>query len=189
MSTCPSVLSGAWRTRVFAALGALLLVAPAMPAAAANVPAAPPDLHLEWLEGGVPTRDAPGLEGEAGQTLTLRYVVRNVGGSDAFAVVLAENTSLGRLSAPRRVQPGPAAGAALARLLRLSLAPGIREVCIQATLQTERLADPEDPNPENNVLCRRVRVRPAASPEERIRNRALGQPGQEAGPGRAGNER
>lgn len=166
----------------------MLLIASAMPAAAANVRAAPPDLHLEWLEGGVPTRDAPGLDGETGQTLTLRYQVRNVGGSDAFALVLTESTSLGRLSGPSRVQPGPAAGAALARTLRLALAPGIREVCVQATLQTERLADPEDPNPENNVLCRRVRVRPAKSVEDRHRSRAPGQAVGEAGPLGAGDE-
>ena len=139
-----------------ASVSALLLLAASL--AGASQP--PPDLHLEWLHEGRPTREAPDLEGRPGQTRSLAYVLRNVGGSPAFAVVISESTTLGRLGLARRVQPGPAPGDSMTRTLRFALAEGIREVCVHVTLQTTRVTDPEDPNPENNVLCRRVRVQP-----------------------------
>ncbi|MBZ0089314.1 MAG: hypothetical protein K8H90_02935, partial [Thermoanaerobaculia bacterium] len=97
-----------------------------------------------------------------GETVRLRFRLRNVGGEGAFAAVLAAATALGPQGAPERIQPGPRAGESLARSLRLPLAEGMRDLCIDAALQRPRPADPGDPNPGDNCICRPVRV--AAKP-------------------------
>ena len=45
------------------------------------------------------------------------------------------------------------------RTLSLSLARGMREVCIDAALETAHADEPRDPNPRDNRICRPVRVR------------------------------
>lgn len=122
---------------------ALLTVAAAPP---------PPDLRVAWSDG------AKELEGEAGITVPIGYAIRNVGGRDAFAVVVRVFTALGPV-APIRLQPGPAAGAALERQGTVSLAIGMRELCIDVTLQNVNIEDPPDPNLADNRICRVVKVR------------------------------
>lgn len=113
---------------------------------------APPDVRLDWI-------NAPDvITGEAGKTIEIRYTVRNVGGSPAFAVVLRNVSSLGALGEPVRVQPGPEPGRKMERSLSFALASGMRELCVEATLQNRNLDDPLDPTPSNNRICRVVRV-------------------------------
>ncbi len=120
--------------------------------------ASPPDVRLDWINA------ADVITGEAGKTIEMRYDVRNVGGSPAFAVVLRNVTSLGPLGEPVRVQPGPEAGAKMQRKLSFALAPGMRELCVEATLQNRNLDDPLDPTPSNNRICRVVRVTEKRTP-------------------------
>ncbi len=118
----------------------------------AAVASAPPDIRLEWTGGAGP------IEGKAGQTIELTYVVRNVGGTEAFAVVLRGLSSLGPTGDPVRIQPGPAAGRRIDRRSTMALASGMRELCIEATLQNRNRDDPLDPTPSDNRICRVVRV-------------------------------
>jgi hypothetical protein len=128
----------------------------------------PPDLRLEWIgEGGAPTREAPPLRGEAAETVTIVYQVRNVGGSDAFAAVLTARTALGVLGPDRRLQPGPRAAEATTRELTVALAVGMHELCLAARLQNLHLDDPDDPRPEDNRLCRRIEITEPSSPGRR----------------------
>ena len=112
----------------------------------------PPDLRLEWSDDGRP------VSGAAGTTAELAYRVRNIGGQGAFAVLLRAYSALGPLHRPVRIQPGPGPGAAVARVVAVSLAAGMREVCVEAQIQNLRIEDPSDPTPENNRICRAVAV-------------------------------
>lgn len=118
----------------------------------------PPDLRLEWMEGGRATTDGSDVVGVAGQRVSLAYQVRNVGGSDAYAVVISAYTALGRLGQRLRLQPGPAVGRALRRQLEMTLARGMRQLCLEVRLQTLEADEAQDPNPDDNRLCRRLEV-------------------------------
>ena len=128
----------------------------------------PPDLRLEWRLAEAYSRKAPPISGIAGSTVTLRYRLRNVGGSNAFAAVIASHTALGRQGRSIRLRPGPKAGRAFERTLDLPLAVGIREICIEARLQTIGANEPRDPHPEDNTLCRRITVHKTPDSEPRI---------------------
>lgn len=144
------------------ALAAALLVglAPGRPAPAADdVDTAPADLRLEWLVAGRPAAGEAGpIRGREGETVTVPYRLRNVGGADAFAVILEARTALGRSGAPERLQPGPAAGAKTDRTLRVAVATGMRELCIDARLQTVEAGGGGDPNRDDNRICRRIEI-------------------------------
>jgi hypothetical protein len=131
----------------------LLLVLAAMPIRAGDAPA---DLRLQWV--GPPAA----VRGPAGSTMELRFQIRNVGGKDAFATIVKAHTTLGPLNAPARVQPGPRAGALVERKLAVALADGMREICVEASLQNRSDGDPPDPNPVDNRICRPVNVAPEA---------------------------
>jgi hypothetical protein len=122
----------------------------------------PPDLYLEWIVNGRAVTDAPPITGASGETVELAYRIRNVGGRDAFCVVITAQTALGRVSPPRRIQPGPKAGAAFDRTLSMALARGMRELCVEVALQNLDAEDPEDPEPANNRRCRRVQTNETA---------------------------
>lgn len=144
----------------------LALLAP-LPGRASSAVDAPPDLRLEWVIDGRSSRVANPLQGVVGEVVRLDYQLRNVGGAPAFAAVLSATTTLGPLSGSQRVQPGPKPGESMRRSLRLTLVIGVRQVCIQARLQTVRATEAGDPNPEDNLLCRHVIVKDrdnAASP-------------------------
>lgn len=134
----------------------------------------PPDLRLEWLEGGRPTREAGPVSGAAGETLRLPYQLRNVGGGEAFAAVLSVRTTLGPLGRAERLQPGPDAGEEVPLWLDLPLARGMREVCVEVRLQTLDAGDPGDPNRTDNRLCRKVEVEPDKEQESGRREDAAG---------------
>lgn len=127
-----------------------------------------PDLRLEWIEADGDkerpqnelTPPTP-IEGHAGETVRLKYRIRNVGSTDAFAVIVRVQTGLGATERPIRVQPGPSAGRAIERTVDVALAVGLAEICIGASLQTVRVDDPRDPFTEDNRICRRATVRPA----------------------------
>lgn len=125
---------------------------------AANGSTTPPDLRLEWLD------PAEAIEGTAGETVELRYQLRNIGGRDAFAVVVRAHTSLGEPRRPERLQPGPKAGEKADRKLPLALAVGMREICIDVTLQNLSAEEPGDANVKDNRICRPIRVTPAKRP-------------------------
>ena len=133
-----------------------LVVAAALLLIAASSPPAPPDLRLSWVDGRGSRPGGSPLRGSPGRTIRLRYQVRNVGGSDAFAVVVSAATALGPIGLPMRFEPGPDAGARIDGVLDLALADGMREVCLEARLQTVRPEDPGDPNPADNRLCRPI---------------------------------
>ena len=140
---------------------ALILLLFATAAAAAPPP---PDIRLEWAGGAAP------VEGPAGKVVDLGYAVRNVGGETAFAVVIRTLTSLGPHGQPVRLQPGPDPGAQFDRTLAITLARGIREVCVEADLQNRNRDDPLDPTPSDNRICRVLRVadrEPARDRKER----------------------
>lgn len=120
---------------------------------------APPDLRLEWQDRGrgASLEGAP-VHGPAGETISIPYRLRNVGGSEAFAVILDARTALGAVGRAIRLQPGPAAGDAVDRTLKLPLARGMRELCIDARLQTLDPGLPTDPHPEDNRICRKVEI-------------------------------
>ena len=120
--------------------------------ALAAAPPPPPDLRVAWTDGG---KD---LEGDAGVTVPIAYTIQNVGGRDAFAVVVRLTTALGPV-APIRLQPGPAAGGVLPRSQTVSLAVGMRELCVDVALQNVALEDPPDPNLTDNRICRGVKVK------------------------------
>ncbi|MEZ5332610.1 MAG: hypothetical protein R2991_11280 [Thermoanaerobaculia bacterium] len=146
-----------------------LLAAPVLAAASS-----PPDLRLEWLEAGRPTREAGSVSGTAGETLRLPYQLRNIGGADAFAAVLSVRTTLGPLGRAERFQPGPDAGEEVPLWLALPLARGMREVCVEVRLQTLDADDPGDPNRTDNRLCRKVSVEPDKEQESGRREDAAG---------------
>lgn len=114
---------------------------------------APADIRLEWIGGAAP------IEGSPGRTVELHYAVRNVGGSEAFAVVVRGLSSLGPTGDPIRLQPGPAPGKKIERRSVIALATGMRELCIEATLQNRNRDDPLDPTPSDNRICRIVKVK------------------------------
>jgi hypothetical protein len=152
-------------------LALALAWAPGREAAAQDLPTTTaPDLRLEWIIGDgdkdhpqnatAPAPIAP-IEGRAGETVRLKYRIRNVGSTDAFAVVVRVQTGLGTTARPIRIQPGPSAGSAIERTVDVALAVGLAEVCVGASLQTIRLDDPRDPFTEDNRICRRATVRPS----------------------------
>jgi hypothetical protein len=138
------------RRAAAAGIAGLLALSAAAPAA--------PDLRLEWLDAGSGTRDMGPVTGRAGETVRVPYQIRNVGGSAAFAIIVAAHTTLGPLGRPERLQPGPKAGEDMSRSLVLPLARGVREVCLDVRLQTRNVDDAQDRNPSDNGLCRRVEV-------------------------------
>lgn len=155
----PSELTSAPVAALAVALisGALAAGAVAPARAAAAGAGSPPDLRLEWLVGGAPaTSGAPPVRAREGETVEIPYRLRNVGGADAFAAVLEARTALGPAGRPVRLQPGPAAGAAADRTLRLAVAAGMRELCIDVRLQTLEPDQPGDPNGHDNRICRPV---------------------------------
>ena len=112
----------------------------------------PPDLAVVW------SKSSAVVSGAAGETIEIGYVIRNLGGRDAFAVISRVSTTLGPI--PRaRIQPGPEAGKSVERVLSLPLAVGMSELCIEVILQNVSLDDPSDPNLKNNRACRPVAVR------------------------------
>ena len=113
---------------------------------------APADLRLQWADNG------SALDGKAGDTIDVRFALRNVGGSDAFAVILKTHTTLGPYGQSARLQPGPRAGESLDRRVSLPLATGMKELCVEASLQTVALDEPRDPNLGDNRICRAVTV-------------------------------
>lgn len=121
-------------------------------AVTADSPPPPADLRVAWTDKGEP------LAGEAGQTVPVQYVIRNLGGQNAFAVIVKIRTVLGPVGPAVRVQPGPDAGKALTNEFRLALADGMRELCIDVQLQNLSAEDPPDPNLKDNRVCRPVRV-------------------------------
>ena len=135
----------------------------ALPAVSSEMP---PDLLMEWVVVGKGQVQAPPIEGESGSTKTVTYRVRNIGGSAAYAVFLRAHTALGPLGPTARLRPGPKAGAEIDRRLRVPLAKGMRELCVEARLQILESADPVDPNPRNNRVCRTIRVVESASSTE-----------------------
>jgi hypothetical protein len=136
--------------------GVLAAAVPALGSARAGAES-PPDLRLEWLvDGEAVTAGAPSVRGREGATVEIPYRLRNVGGADAFAAVLEARTALGPAGRAVRLQPGPAAGAAVERVLRLAVAAGMRELCIDARLQTLEPDQPHDPNRHDNRICRPV---------------------------------
>lgn len=132
--------------------------APAI-ATASAASARPPDLRLEWsVAGRVTGATAEPVRGRRGETVDVSYRLRNVGGTDAFAAILEARTALGPAADRERLQPGPAAGAAIDRTLALALATGMRELCIDARLQTVEPEDAGDANPRDNRICRKVEI-------------------------------
>lgn len=132
----------------------------------------PPDLRLEWrVDGASDSAAAPAVRGREGETVEVSYRLRNVGGSDAFAVVLEARTALGPVGRPVRLQPGPAAGAAADRTHRLAIAAGMRELCIDARLQTLEPDHPGDPSNHDNRICRPVEVTRAGGSRDRAEPR------------------
>lgn len=142
---------------------------PATSSVALAAEARPPDLRLEWSSGGHDPGAAEAVRGRRGETLRIPYRLRNVGGSDAFAVVVEAHTALGPVADRERLQPGPAAGAAIDRILSLALATGMRELCIDARLQTMEPEDAGDPNPQDNRICRKVEVEQQRGTARRLR--------------------
>jgi hypothetical protein len=128
-------------------LMAMLASAPA----SAEAEPAPPDLRLEW-------REPAAVIGAAGETVDVRFRLRNVGGSPAFAVVQKTHSALGPYGQPVRLQPGPKAGQTLERTVSLALATGMKELCIEVALQTVDVDDPSDPNVADNRICRAIQI-------------------------------
>lgn len=120
--------------------------------------ASAPDLRLEWKVGSRSTRTAPSLEGESGTQLRIAYRIRNVGGRDAWAVFVRAYTTLGTVGPEARLRPGPGAGRALERQIVLTLAQGMRELCLEARLQQLDIQESPEANTDDNRLCRRIRV-------------------------------
>src|SRR5687767_4585935 len=96
----------------------------------------PPDLRLRWTTAGA------SVAGAAGTTADLQYELTNVGGSAAFAVILKAQTTVGASGQPVRLQPGPAAGASMQRKVSFALVRGMREICVDAVLQTRGRGEP-----------------------------------------------
>jgi hypothetical protein len=88
----------------------------------------------------------------------VRYVLRNVGGRDAFAAVIRAFTALGPVGQVLRLEPGPAAGDGVDLKLQLPVAAGMREVCVEASLQGRSSTEPADPHQGDNRTCQAVVV-------------------------------
>lgn len=140
-----------------------VLLAGAVPAPATEEPA-PADLRLEWPGGA---REREPLKGRPGESVRIAYVVRNVGGRDAFAAIVTSHTALGRVRPDERVRPGPAAGGRLDRRLRMALAEGMRELCLEVRLQTLRADEPPEANREDNRLCCAIEIEDEPGPDRR----------------------
>lgn len=136
----------AFRVAVTIAVAALA----AIPCGAEGAPP-PPDLRLEW-------KSASPIEGRSGQVVLVPYRLRNIGGAHAFASILRVHTTLGPYDAAERIQPGPKAGQTIDRAINLALAVGIREVCVEVTLQTLAADERGDPNLKDNRVCAPVKV-------------------------------
>ena len=120
----------------------------------------PPDLRLRWKEPAAP------VQGRAGAKVDLAYELTNIRGSPAFAVIVKAQTTVGPIGTAARIQPGPAAGAAMQRKVSFALVRGMREVCVDAVLQHRGGGDPPDPNPQNNRICRPITIVPQSANEE-----------------------
>lgn len=168
-----SAVAFAWRTTAWPATTAPVGAVEQQAAVSSSEAAASADLRLEWLLEERPTRKAPVIEGSAGEVILLPYRVRNVGGRDAFALVIRADTALGAVGAPERLEPGPEAGEAVQRSLALPLAAGMRELCLEARLQNRRAEDPPDPNTEDNRICRRVEVEHSLGAGRSLAGRAV----------------
>lgn len=120
---------------------------------AADSPPPPADLRVTWADRGEP------LAGAAGQTVDVPYLIRNLGGRDAFAVIVRVRTGLGPVGPAARVQPGPDAGKALTHQFALVFGQGMREVCVDVQLQNLAAEDPPDPNLADNRVCRAIQVK------------------------------
>ncbi len=125
----------------------LLFVSSAMAANDSNAP----DLRLDW----------PGAKAIAGrdqEKLTLRYRVLNHGSRDAFAVIVESFTNGKTIHHNHRFEPGPRKGQSIRGDLTITLTLDLKEICLEAKLQTLRVDDPIDPNPQDNRVCRPVSV-------------------------------
>jgi hypothetical protein len=136
-------------TTLITTLTALLFL-PAGP-----IPQPPADILIEWVD--VEPEAVP-LEGESGTTTEVKYRVRNIGGTDAYAVLIRSYTALGPLGPSIRLRPGPRAGRDIERTLTVPLARGMRELCIEGRLQALDSTATEDPSPQNNRACRPIRI-------------------------------
>ncbi len=116
----------------------------------------PADLLIEWVTES--RHPSPPIEGESGTSVDVGYRVRNIGGSDAYAVLIRSHSALGPLGQPIRLHPGPKAGRGIERTLRVPLARGMRELCVEGRLQTLGTDPHEDPSPNNNRACRPIRI-------------------------------
>ena len=147
-----------------AALSLILAAAMAAPLPAAPAPA---DLRLQWAGEAAAIRRP--VKGTAGTTVALPYEIVNVGGSDAFAVVVTSRTTVGPVGTPTRIQPGPQPGKAIGRKVSFALVRGMREICVDASLQHRAGGEPPDPDVANNRICRAIEVTPqqARSEEDR----------------------
>jgi hypothetical protein len=137
----------------------ILILNAATPVVAANAP----DLLLRWTTPGGPVR------GVAGTAVELHYELTNAGGDPAFAVIVRAQTTIGEIGQPARLQPGPAAGAAIRRKVAFSLVRGMREICVDAVLQNRGGEDPPETNIANNRVCRAITVESPSSSEETSR--------------------
>ena len=134
----------------------ILILFGAMSVGAENAP----DLLLRWMAPAGPVR------GVAGTAVELHYELTNAGGGVAFAVIVRAQTTVGEIGQPARLQPGPAAGAAIRRKVAFSLVRGMREICVDAVLQNRGGEDPPETNVANNRVCRAITVESASSSEE-----------------------
>jgi hypothetical protein len=118
-------------------------------AAAADVP---PDLRLQW------TGKEATVRGVVGAKVDLEYELSNIGGSPAFAVIVRAQTTVGPVTAPIRIQPGPKPGAGTKRKVSFTLVRGMREICIDAALQHRDGGEPPEANFDNNRICRAISI-------------------------------
>lgn len=134
----------------FLLINLLAVLLPASSALAAD-PTSAPDLRLDW----------PGARTVVGQDqerLTLRYRVLNHGARDAFAVIVEASTNGKTIHHNHRFEPGPRKGQSVRGDLNITLTLDLKEICLEANLQTLRVDDPVDPNPHDNRVCRPVSV-------------------------------
>lgn len=125
-----------------------------------------PDLRLDWVLESEVSPDVPPVRGRAGETVRLVVRLRNLGGADAFAVILEAYTALGRTRPPRRLQPGPPAGGSMEHQEPLTLVPAMRTLCLVARLQRVLDEDPAEERVEDNQICREIHLEDAGSEPE-----------------------